>query len=226
MTLRLVGAGLPRTGTSSLRDALTLLLDAPVYHMREAFDRPEHAPTWVAAMRGDPPDWHRFLAGYAAGVDTPFSSCWRDLAAAYPDAPVLLSHRGDAATWYRSMEATVLGRYRQLADGDPRDPMVPLFRAMFDGDFTDPDDPADVMAGYERRLADVRAAVGADRLVEWQPGDGWEPLCRALDLPVPDAPFPHENSTAAFRARAGHRAARDADRLDRAQDGPGSTPST
>ncbi|MBA2716840.1 MAG: hypothetical protein H0U51_07290 [Propionibacteriales bacterium] len=31
MTLRLIGAGLPRTGTSSLREALRHLLDAPVY---------------------------------------------------------------------------------------------------------------------------------------------------------------------------------------------------
>ncbi len=47
MTLRLIGAGLPRTGTSSLREALRHLLEAPVYHMGEAFARPEHAPTWV-----------------------------------------------------------------------------------------------------------------------------------------------------------------------------------
>jgi hypothetical protein len=222
VTIRLVGAGLPRTGTSSLREALGHLLGAPVYHMSEAFEHPEHAPTWVAAMQGEPPDWHAFLDGYAAGVDTPFSTCWRELAAAYPTAPVLLSHRGDAETWYRSMAATVLPRFRGLRAGDPQDPMVPLFRVMFDDLFTDADDPADVMAGYERRLADVRAAVPADRLVEWQPGDGWEPLCRALDLPVPERDFPHENSTAAFHARAASRAVRDAGRAAQA----GSSPST
>ncbi|WP_299052577.1 sulfotransferase family protein [uncultured Nocardioides sp.] len=220
--IRLVGAGLPRTGTSSLREALRLLLGAPVYHMREAFQHPEHAAAWVAAIRGDPPDWDRFLDGYAAGVDTPFSTCWRDLAAAYPEAPVLLSHRGDAGTWYRSMETTVLAAFRHYRDGDPRDPMVPLFRSVFAGDFTDPDDPDDVMAGYERRLADVRAAIPADRLVEWQPGDGWEPLCTALGVSVPDLDFPHENSRAAYHARAEGRSERDADR--RAH--PLSSPST
>jgi hypothetical protein len=226
MTIRLVGAGLPRTGTSSLREALLLLLGAPVYHMSEAFSHPEHAPTWVAAMHGHPPVWDDFLAGYAAGVDTPFSSCWRDLAAAYPDAPVLLSHRGDAEVWLRSMEATVLARYRQLVDGDPRDPMVPLFRSMFAGDFADPHDPDEVRAGYERRITDVRAAIEPGRLVEWQPGDGWEPLCHALDVGVPDVPFPHENSTASYHARAAERAARDADRVARAQEPPGWSPST
>jgi hypothetical protein len=74
----------------------------------ETFAHHEHAATWVAAIGGNPPVWDSFLAGYAAGVDVPFSNCWRDLAAAYPDAPALLSHRGSAEVWYRSMAATVL----------------------------------------------------------------------------------------------------------------------
>jgi hypothetical protein len=161
----------------------------------------------VAAIQGDPPVWSDFLAGYAAGVDTPFSSCWRDLAAAYPHAPVLLSHRGSAEIWHRSMDVTVLARTREiLAEGGDADPMVPLFRVMFHDVFTDPDDPAEVMAGYERRLAEVRAEIGPERLVEWQPADGWEPLCRALEVAVPDRPFPHENTTADFLQRAEARA--------------------
>ncbi len=68
----------------------------------------------MAAVQGDPPVWDDFLAGYAAGVDTPFSSCWRNLAAAYPDAPVLLSHRGSAEAWHRSMDVTVLARTRDM----------------------------------------------------------------------------------------------------------------
>ncbi|QIK66656.1 sulfotransferase family protein [Nocardioides sp. HDW12B] len=202
MTLRLIGAGLPRTGTSSLREALRHLLDAPVYHMSEAFAHPEHLPTWVAALEGRSPVWEDFLAGYAAGVDTPFSSCWRDLASAHPDVPVLLSHRGSADTWFASMDATVLAATRRiLARNDPDDPMTPLFGVMFADVFADPHDPVDVRAGYERRLAEVRSEIDPRRLVEWQPGDGWEPLCRALDVPVPDLPFPHENTRADFVAR-------------------------
>lgn len=210
MALRLIGAGLPRTGTSSLREALRYLLDAPIYHMSEAFAHPHHAPTWVRAIGGDPPVWEEFLAGYAAGIDTPFSSCWRDLAAAYPEAPVLLSHRASAEVWHRSMEATVLVRTREMLQrDDDADPMVPLFRTMFRGDFTDVDDPADVVAGYERRLAQVRAEIEPERLIEWQPADGWEPICRALGVAVPDHPFPHENTRADFVARANARRARE-----------------
>jgi hypothetical protein len=207
MTLRLIGAGLPRTGTSSLREGLGHLLGEPVYHMSEALAHPEHAPTWVAATQGHPPVWEDFLTGYAAGVDVPFSTCWRNLAAAYPDAPVLLSHRSSAAVWYRSMAATVLVRTRaMLAKDDDADPMVRLFRVMFEGIFTDLDDPEDLKAGYERHLEQVRAEIDPERLVEWQPRDGWEPICRALDEPVPDQPFPHLNSTADYLARAEARA--------------------
>ena len=206
MSLRLIGAGLPRTGTSSLREALRHLLDAPIYHMSEAFAHPEHASTWVAAIEGNPPVWDDFLAEYAAGVDAPFSTCWRDLAAAYPHAPVLLSHRGSAKAWHRSMRATVLPRTHEMLMRDDDDPMVPLFRVLFADLFTDADDPEDVMAGYERWLVEIRAEIAPERLVEWQPGDGWEPICRALGVPVPNLPFPHENSTADYVARAEIRA--------------------
>lgn len=213
MALQLIGAGLPRTGTSSLREALRYLLDAPVYHMSEAFAHPEHARTWVAAMEGDPPEWEDFLAGYAAGVDAPFSNCWRDLAAAYPAAPVLLSHRSDPEVWCRSMEATVLPRTREMLAKDDDDPMVPLFRVLFRDLFTDADDRDAVLAGYERWLDEVRAEVAPERLVEWQPGDGWDPICRALGVPVPDLPFPHENSTADYVARKETRARTDEARV-------------
>lgn len=204
--MRLIGAGLPRTGTTSLREALRHLLGAPVYHMSEVLAHPEHAATWVAAIEGRPPVWHDFLASYAAGVDVPVASCWRQLAAAYPDAPVLLSRRSSAEVWQRSMAATVLPRTRQVLLGHDSDPVVPLFRAIFSGVFSDLDDPQDQVAGYDRWLAEVRDEVPADRLVEWQPGDGWEPLCRALDAPVPTRPFPHENSTADYLVRAERRA--------------------
>ena len=208
MVLRLIGAGLPRTGTSSLREALRLLLGAPVYHMSEAFAHPEHAPTWVAALAGEAPVWDDFLAGYVAGVDAPFSNCWRELATAYPDAPVLLSRRSSADIWHRSMDATVLPRTREMLARENDDPMVPLFRVIFADLGTDIDDREDLMAGYERWLKEVRAEVAPDRLVDWQPGDGWDPICRALDVPVPKLPFPHENSTVDYLARAEIRARR------------------
>jgi hypothetical protein len=81
-----------------------------------------------------------------------------------------------------------------------------LFRVLFVDLFNDAHDPEDVMAGYERWLREVRAEIPRTRLIEWQPVDGWEPICRALGVPVPHQPFPHENSTADYLARAEVRA--------------------
>jgi hypothetical protein len=53
---------------------------------------------------------------------------------------------------------------------------------------------------YEHHNALVRSTIAARRLVEWAPGDGWEPLCRALGVAVPDIPFPHQNTKAEYRA--------------------------
>ena len=200
--MRIVGAGLGRTGTHSLKLALTQLLGAPCYHMAEVFEHLDHAPIWHAALRGEPVDFDTVLGGYDAIVDWPGAGVWRELAAAYPEAMVLLSTRKDAATWLKSARATILGNEPEnKMEDDPSLPgFVPMVRDMFakwEPNWRD-DDAA--MAAYDRHNAEVRREVPAERLVEWQPGDGWEPLCTALHLPVPDEPFPHVNSTDEFRA--------------------------
>jgi len=209
MALRVVGAGLGRTGTHSLKEALERLLGGRCYHMAEVFGRPDDIPVWDAAVDGRLPDWGAFLAEYVATVDWPAAAFWRELAAADPDAIVLLSTRSSADAWWTSANATIfeIGR-RPLPPGDPE---LDGFRAqlamvdkMFTRSFT-PEwgDRAAAMAAYEAHNAAVRAAVPADRLVDWQPGDGWTPICEKLGVPIPDEPFPHVNSTDDFRAMAG-----------------------
>ena len=56
MALRVVGAGLGRTGTNSLKLALERLLGGRCYHMSECMERPGDAAVWHAALRGEPPE--------------------------------------------------------------------------------------------------------------------------------------------------------------------------
>jgi hypothetical protein len=72
---------------------------------------------------------------------------------------------------------------------------------MFDRRFT-PDwrEPEPAMAAYELHNERVRSEVPSERLVDWQPGDGWEPICAALGVAVPSDPFPHQNSSEEFQA--------------------------
>ncbi len=190
MALRVVGAGLGRTGTMSLKIALERLLGAPCYHMVEVFRHPEHVVHWHAAVRSQMPDWHALLADYAAAVDWPAAAFWPELSAAFPDAWVLLSVR-DAQSWWQSANQTIFQTRRQATGTE--------WYAMIDDVFTTRftnalDDPAAAMAAFDRHNAQVRATVPARRLLEWRAGDGWEPLCAALGVPVPDEPFPHANA--------------------------------
>src|SRR4051812_27773969 len=101
MELRVVGAGVGRTGTYSLKLALERLLGGPCHHMLEVYNNPGQIPVWTDAIEGRPVDWSALLAGYRAVVDWPGVAFWRELAAANPDAFVLLSVR-DPDAWYRS----------------------------------------------------------------------------------------------------------------------------
>ena len=56
MALKVVGVGLGRTGTNSLKLALEQLLGGPCYHMFELIAHPQQVPLWEQAVRGEPVD--------------------------------------------------------------------------------------------------------------------------------------------------------------------------
>lgn len=204
MTVRLqvVGVGLGRTGTNSLKLALEQLLGGRCHHMHEVFARPEAIGLWTAAAEGRP-DWDAVFDGDVATVDWPGAAFWRELVAANPDALVLLSRRASADDWWRSASRTIFVHLQ--AEGAPAEvaDWMGVVRGLLGRHGIDPADEAASKAAYERHLEAVRAEVPPSRLLEWTPGDGWEPLCTALGVAVPDEPFPHVNTEAEFRANLG-----------------------
>jgi hypothetical protein len=205
MTLQVVGAGVGRTGTHSLKLALEQLLGAPCYHMLELFEHQEHAPAWGAAIDGTLTDWDTIFAGYAAAVDWPAAAFWRETSAAYPDAIVLLSVR-DPDAWWKSANQTIWEVTRRGAP--PDDAFMHEWHAnvvrLLEERFTPGwNDEAEAKRAYLAHNDAVRAETSPDRLVEWRPGDGWAPICNALGLDVPDTPFPHVNTTDEFRVMLG-----------------------
>jgi hypothetical protein len=188
-----VGAGLGRTGTLSLKLALERLLGGPCYHMVELFSRPEHVPVWHAAARGETVDWHALFGGYRAAVDWPTGAFWPELAEAFPDALVVLSVR-DPESWWKSASGTIFPASR-AADGPWRAMIDDVFAARFT---TRLDDRDACVGAFERHNAEVRRQVSSSRLLEWRAEDGWAPLCAALGVPAPDEPFPRVNSTQDF----------------------------
>jgi Sulfotransferase domain len=203
MSLRVVGAGLARTGTASLKLALEQLLGGPCYHMFELFAHPAHVPAWHQAARGQAPDWDQFLGGYAAAVDLPASAFWRELATASPNALIILSVRESSEEWWDSISQT-------LASQSPPMPPLEVLEAGFMDmitavlsrvGMTVPAGKDAMIAAYQRHNDTVRELAPPGRLLEWRPSDGWAPITEALGLPEPDMPFPRVNTRAEFRAR-------------------------
>jgi hypothetical protein len=204
MKLEIIGAGFGRTGTQSLKLALEALGLGPCYHMIEVFGNVEHIALWAAAARGGGPDWDTLFANYRSTVDWPGCAFWRELAGLNPEAKVLLSYR-DSDAWYESFRNTI---YQAMTREVPTEPSwlgehfamtrkLVLEQAL-DGH---PEDRAHAIRCYEEHNDAVRREVPADRLVLYEVGAGWAPLCDALDLPIPEGPYPKTNSTKEFRDR-------------------------
>ncbi len=202
MSLKVLEAGVGRTGTASLKIALEQLLGGRCHHMVEIIGDATQVTGWTDAIEGRDVDWQELLRDYVALVDWPGASFWREISAANPDALVLLSTR-DPEAWYRSASNTIF---------QPIDPAPPgleqwfgtTMHKLFQERFSDDrENPAAMMEAFERHNAQVRAGVPADRLLEWTVSDGWGPICERLGVPVPDAPFPATNATNETRAILG-----------------------
>ena len=194
MGLFVIGAGFGRTGTSSMKTALELLDIGPCHHMKEV-TTPEQTAYWLAAAEEQATDWDQVFNGYRSCVDWPAAFFWRELSEVYPDAKILLTVR-DSESWYKSMRNTILDVLKHKPDAN-----TVATKLVGEGVFTNRlDDKEHVIGLYEQNTRDVQAAFSSDRLLTYELGAGWEPLCRFLGKPVPDIPFPHSNTTEDFQS--------------------------
>lgn len=192
MALKVIGAGLGRTATFSLKFALEHLGFGPCYHMSEVFaGARRNVPLWVDVVRGQY-NWDAVFAGFESTTDYPACTYWRELAAFYPDAKVVLSVR-DPDSWFDSVTETIFSEKLQGSlVGTPAGEMMNgvIFRAF--GDRVN--DRAFMTDWFVRRNQQVIDALPPDRLLVFSPKEGWGPLCSFLGVAVPEAPFPRVNS--------------------------------
>jgi hypothetical protein len=212
--MQVIGAGLPRTATSTQLLALEQLGFTDCYHMRNVFaDLDGELTKWERVVAGKD-DWDSILGDFESCCDFPTARFYRELADFYPDAKVVLTVR-DAEGWVRSMRETIWPVYygdslmrhvnaaRALVNPDWQrfiDLMQPILFAP-DGAIAGADIAGDTefAAIMERWNERVRATIAPHRLLVWEPGDGWDPLCEFLEVQVPDGPVPRVNDTAAFK---------------------------
>lgn len=204
MALRVIGAGFGRTGTSTLQWALEKLLGGRCYHMREVMEHPEHAAVWGRKARGEPAELAEVLDGYVAAVDWPAASYYAELAETHPEAKVVLTVR-DFDRWYQSAHESIYSISVAMSEPplswmvrvSPRREIPRMIedtiwgeRGCFGGRFTDREHVREV---FERHIEEVRRTIPAERLLEYAPSEGWEPLCRFLGVPAPAEPMPRKN---------------------------------
>ncbi|OSQ48245.1 sulfotransferase family protein [Marivita geojedonensis] len=190
MPLKIIGTGFGRTGTDSMRHALNILGVGPTHHMFELEEGTPLRPLWLDLAKGGTPDWEKLFEGYSACVDWPSAYYWRTLIDVYPEAKVILTMRS-AESWWDSFEKTLL---RYLQTGDDPNGLAHLLVAnqVFHGRASDRDH---AIAVYNKNVEDVLATVSPDRLLVHNLGDGWQPLCKWLDVPIPNIDYPSGNTT-------------------------------
>ena len=216
MTLQVIGAGFGRTGTLSLKLALEELGLGPCYYMLEVNAHAEHDALWLAIAKGESKDWRTILRSYRSTVDWPTTYLWKELLAANRGAKVILTVR-DPDAWYASAAATIFARmleFRSLCAGSLRgspgpetlDPVRRRHMEMIDAliverTFGGSLDKDHAIRVFNAHNDEVRRIVPPDQLLIYESGQGWDPLCAFLDVPVPATPYPKINTTDDFTSR-------------------------
>lgn len=199
MTLTVIGVGVGRTGTYSLKLAINELGYGPCHHMEEVLHNlKDQVPLWSDAAEGKP-DWNAIYKDYRSAVDWPTAGFFRELNAAYPSARFILTTR-EPRRWAESFSETI---YKLLAVGEYAPPDMQPWLAMAGRVIEKTGLPAglsvDQLAGaFEAHNEAVKSEIPEERLLVFEVKQGWEPLCSILGEPVPSIPFPRTNDRGEF----------------------------
>lgn len=199
MSLQVIGTGVGRTGTHSLKLAIEQLGLGPSHHMVEVLSNlPTQVPLWSAAVAGKP-DWPAIYEGYNSAVDWPTAGFFRELYQAYPQAKFILTDRSPES-WADSFGETI---YKLMAGKDEAPPemrdMLEMATAVVNKTGFPPGLDRDALIkAFNAHNDAVKNTIPAKQLLVYQVKEGWEPLCEFLGKPVPAEPFPRTNDRAEF----------------------------
>lgn len=175
--------------------ALERLGFGPCHHMYEVLRDKDRYDRWLAILEGRAePDWPSLIRGYRSTVDWPFALYWRELADLFPHAKILLTVR-PADRWYASMNRTILDLMRKPQENRMADALA---KRVFPRGV---DDRGAVIQTYLDNTQAITSAIGPDRLLIYELGSGWAPLCSFLNCPEPDDAFPITNDSENFHHR-------------------------
>ena len=205
MLLKVIGSGFGRTGTMSTKLGLEQLGFGPCHHMTEVMGNPKQTAYWDAYADGAEVDWADVFLGYGAQVDFPGATVWHELSIAFPDAKILHNERPEE-DWWASYSGTINKFWQHRTRLDLPPPIAAIFETLDKivvQDLIGGTDKGSAIQAYRRHNKKVRDTIPADRLLVFTPTDGWEPLCRFLEVDIPDGDFPRSHARDEFWAHFG-----------------------
>ncbi|CAI2731954.1 unnamed protein product [Schistosoma spindalis] len=215
-SISIIGGGLPRTGTTSMKKALEIIYTQPCYHGYELLARKQcDIPKWQ--MLADEvrtthceEKMHKclseMLVGYGSVINTHVCWLYKELMTLYPNAKVIITVR-DKNDWLTSFREVVIPksndpRSKQMYEAKRRAGIpVELDKLIIDSTKLalqnydiDLDDDAMLLEYYEKHIKTFQENIPSERLLIYHLGDGWEPLCKFLNVNVPvNIPYPEVN---------------------------------
>ncbi|KAJ7608812.1 hypothetical protein FB45DRAFT_993741 [Roridomyces roridus] len=203
--MEVLSLGMSRTGTSSMQAALRILGYNDCYHAPNILaNGQDDMDLWMEAYaakfegRGKfgRAEWDKLLGQCMAVTDAPCNIFAAELIDAYPEAKIILVERDIENGTFR------LGHISAFLDpfwagrlfGVQRRTIFHAFCAR-----TPEEARKNARSRYRAHYAQVRSVAPKDRLLEYELGSGWEPLCKFLGKEVPDVSFPRINEAAELK---------------------------
>lgn len=216
MALGVIGTGFGRTGTHSLKLALEQLGFGKCYHMAELLQHPDDIVYFEKAARGEAVDWDSLFTGFHSACDFPIILFIDELMKNYPDARYIHTTR-NPDSWHKSFTDTIMKVSKpspmQIVKMTLRMPFSSevrkrlrvfkyngrMLNKMFGERIKTKEGMIEFFREYNEKMVKL---IPKDKLLIYDIKSGWEPLCKFLNVAVPEIPFPVSNTTDEFVTRA------------------------
>lgn len=213
MSIKIIGAGFPRTGTTTLKKALETLGYKDTYHFKDLIANPKKLKYWKELENNSNTNFEELFEGFQATVDFPGYPYYKILLEKYPDAKVILTKR-EFEGWYEStlktiwkagpqtVFAKVVLLSKMIFNSKLRHTFLCIkfmrnthLKKAFDNNFASKKKAKEV---FYKHIEDVKKHVPENKLLIYDVAEGWDSLCDFLDLPIPEEDFPHLNKKENF----------------------------
>jgi hypothetical protein len=167
-------------------------------------------------------EWEKVYGKYRAAIDWPTAAFYEgklhfslthslthpllrlELSQRYPEAKVILTVRSPES-WFKSMHKTsfpillsdTTGFSQTTIDAFDMSRHV-ILEGLMEKDLEKIYDEAFMCRYFEEHIEKVKRTIPADRLLVYELGSGWEPLCKFLGKDIPNEPYPSTNNQDSF----------------------------